>query len=168
MPTLKSIKHETFARKVASELLKPAQGKPPSKIYSELYTAQGASASSGSNTLLNRNDVSSRIKYLIAQATPPEFLSKQLKQLSKAKRGIYYKGRLTATEPDNGIRLETVRTILKVYGVGKDDNVQQTRNTNNNFQININQTQELTPIIDELKRLNADMASGTPTINNDV
>ncbi len=168
MPTLKSIKHETFARKVSQELLKPTPGKSPKQVYSEIYKSSDTSASSSSNALLNRDDVSSRIKYLIAQATPPEFLSKQLKQLSKAKRGIYYKGRLTATEPDNGIRLETVRTILKVYGVGKDDNVQQTRNTNNNFQININQTQELTPIIDELKRLNADMASGTPTINNDV
>jgi len=152
MATLRNIKHEKFARKIAEQIVSPAKPSPPAKVYSEVY---GVSESSGGNAfrLLNRSDIVLRIRYLINKATPPDFLAKQLKQLSKAKKSVWYEGNRVGSEPDNAIRLETIKTILKAQGVAGDTESKiDARSVN--FQINVNDAKELQSIASDLRDLN--------------
>lgn len=160
---LSNIRHEAYARKVARSLTDPTSNpKTPAKLYQEIYTAQDHSAAVSSNALLNRADVSARIRYLVSQATPPDFLSKKLKSLANARKGVYFKGILTATEPDHAVQLETVRTILKVCGVHREEESRiDARSVN--FTFNVGDADKLGQVARELRELTAEMLEDSST-----
>jgi hypothetical protein len=153
MPQLRNIKHEKFAQSIARNITSPERSQSPREIYSDVYGSSETSSGNASR-LMSRTDIVLRIRYLINQRCSPDFLAKQLHALSKARKDIWFNGKRCGTSPDNAIRLATIQTILKTSGAYHDEESPRVDARSINFQINVNDANELKTIAGELKALN--------------
>ncbi len=117
MSQLHNLKHEAFALKAAHQLVESPTTINQSAIYSQVYGVAGHSAEVGGSRLMQRAEVAERIRECVLEAFPPQFVSRKLKALANARKGVYYRGARIGSEPDGTVQLQTVQTLLKVAGL---------------------------------------------------
>lgn len=90
--------------------------------------------------------------YLGLKGLDEKGLMNKLYKLTKASRGVYFKGEKTAEDPDNEVRLKSVQTALRLLGYlsPKSD----TTNNTMNITITPEQAERFLQIGKELKQLN--------------
>ncbi len=118
MPKLRNLKHEAFTRKYARGLVQSTAPSSATAVYSEVYHCQPDSARASAARLLAIVSVRTRVYELIGgKEHRPEELAVDLVKLREAKRGVYYKGKKVAEEPDNTARLQAVGLSLRAQEV---------------------------------------------------
>lgn len=157
MPRLKNTKHESFTRQVVQGIAHPEKGITPAKAYQKVYGVSDRSASVSSSALLSRPDIRARIQETLELAFPPQELRSHLQALLSATRPLISKGQIIGEAPEHAVRLETVRTILRVLGAYRSDSVSVQDNRTVNFLLNPSELSGLSDTVRELERLNREL-----------
>lgn len=109
--TIKEIRHKKFAREVVKN-----GGNAP-MAYRKVYPAVTKhSAETAGSRMLKRDDVKKEIasyQQEILALNGPLSIARDLRKLRNAKKGIFYEGQRTDSEPDHTTRLAAVRTVLQ-------------------------------------------------------
>ncbi len=151
-----SIKQTRFAHDVVTSIARPEHGKTPPEIYADVYGVQGATAISGASRLMNKDVIQESIRTEIQKVFPPKILHAHLSKLLHARKSAWFEGRRVGSDADNSVRLETLRTILKVIGAySAEATVIDKRSVN--FYIQPDQLGDLKAIASTLDGLNARM-----------
>lgn len=154
MPRLKRMQHESFTRRVVAGIAEPQKNITPAKAYQQVYGASDRSASVGASALLARPDIRARIQETLEAAFPADNLKQHLAALLSASSPIVSKGEIIGDKPEHAVRLETVRTILRVLGAYRLETASATTNQSINFFINPSELEGLSSTVQELERLN--------------
>jgi hypothetical protein len=114
-----TLKQRKFVRQVVQSIAEPTDKTTPAEIYKKVYDVKDNTAVSGAGRLMNSDVVQGEIRRELERVYPPQILREHLDKLLQANKSSYFEGRRVGTDPDHGVRLETLRTILKVMGAYK-------------------------------------------------
>ena len=151
-----TIKQKTFAKGVVASIAHPKDSKTPPQVYADVYGVKENTAQAGASRLMNNNIVQGEIRVQIEKVFPPKVLQSHLEKLLNARKSAWFEGRRVGSDPDNGVRLETLRTILKVMGAYTAQST-GIDNRSVNFYLAPDQLGALKSIASELSALNAQM-----------
>lgn len=161
MPRLTRTQHESFTRRVVAGIAEPSKHITPAKAYQQVYGVSDRSASVGASALLARPDIRARIQETLEVAFPADHLRTHLAALLSASTPIVSKGEIIGDKPEHAVRLETVRTILRVLGAYRLESTSTTDNRSVNFFINAKELEGLSSTVQELERLSRKMVKST-------
>lgn len=153
-----NIKQQKFARQVVQSISQPKNKTTPVDIYKQVYDVKDNTAVSGAGRLMNSDVVQGEIRKELERVYPPRILRSHLDKLLMAERSAYFEGRKVGSDPDHGVRLETLRTILKVIGAYKEHGPRVDARSVN-FYLQPDQLHDLKVIADSLDGINERLLS---------
>lgn len=155
-----TMKQRKFVKAVVKSIGDPSNKTTPSEIYQQVYDVKEGTGNDGSSRLLKDTVVQEHLLVEIEKAYPPAILRANLDKLLRSTKSVYYEGRKVGSDPDNGIRLETLRTILKVIGAYKDKPT-TIDNRTVNFYLQADQIEGLKAIATRLDDINSRLLGTT-------